>query len=245
MTPLCRRTLKKKVYKHCKNYKVNFNKHYSKKVLGLSIIFLLTAQFVSAHTINYSLENAPVHQVAWYYFKLGFKHIIPQGIDHVLFIIGICLINTKLRSIIYQATAFTVAHTVALSLSMKNIIVAPGPVIEPVIALSIVFVAIENIVLNELKPWRILFVFMFGLIHGLGFASSLNEIGLPPGKFFSSILMFNVGVEICQVLIIALVFSLIIFPLKNKLWYRYRVVYPVSVAIALVSSYWTIERLMG
>jgi len=245
MIRLWRRTLKRKVQKHYKNYKVNSNQYYNKKALVLSVIFLLIAQIAAAHTINYSLENAPVHQVAWYYFKLGFTHIIPQGMDHVLFIIGICLINTKLRSIIYQATAFTVAHTVALSLSMKNIIVAPGPVIEPVIALSIVFVAIENIILNELKPWRIILVFMFGLIHGLGFASSLNEIGLPPGKFFTSILMFNVGVEVCQVLIIALVFSFIIFPLKNKLWYRYRVVYPVSVAIALISSYWTIERLVG
>jgi len=222
------------------------NNHYCTKIKLLFPVFLLlTGISVSAHTINYSLDNAPVHEVAWFYFKLGFTHIIPQGIDHVLFIIGICLINTKLRSIIYQASAFTVAHTIALALSMKNIIVAPSPVIEPIIALSIVFVAIENIILSELKPWRILLVFMFGLIHGLGFASSLNEIGLPPNKFFTSILMFNVGVEVCQVLIIALLFSLLISPLKNKTWYRYRIVYPISVCIALVSSYWTIERLLG
>ena len=217
----------------------------NKKAFYFLAGFLLIAQFVSAHTINYSLENAPVHQVAWFYFTLGFTHIIPQGIDHVLFIIGICLINTKLKSIIYQASAFTVAHTIALALSMKNIIVAPSPIVEPIIAMSIVFVAIENIILSELKPWRIILVFIFGLIHGLGFASSLNEIGLPPNKFFTSILMFNVGVEVCQILIIALVFSLIIFPLKNKLWYRYRIVYPISIAIALVSGYWTIERLIG
>jgi hydrogenase/urease accessory protein HupE len=208
-------------------------------------VLLLPATNLFAHTINYSLENAPAHEVAWFYFKLGFTHIIPQGIDHVLFIIGICLINTKLKSIIWQASAFTVAHTVALALSMKNIIVAPSPVIEPIIALSIVFVAVENIILNELKPWRVLLVFMFGLIHGLGFASSLNEIGLPPNKFFTSILMFNVGVEICQVMIIALIFSLLINPLKTKTWYRYRIVYPISIAIALVSSYWTVERLVA
>jgi hydrogenase/urease accessory protein HupE len=202
-------------------------------------------QFALAHTINYSLENAPVYEVAWYYFKLGFTHIFPLGIDHVLFIIGICLINTKLKSIIYQASAFTVAHTIALALSMKNIIVAPSPVIEPVIALSIVFVAVENIILSELKPWRIAVVFLFGLTHGLGFASALNEIGLPPDKFFTSILLFNAGVEICQVLIIALVFLLLIRPFKNKVWYRYRIVYPISIAIALVSSYWTIERLIA
>lgn len=216
----------------------------SKKIFILAFI-LMFAQIASAHTINYALENAPVHEVAWFYFKLGFTHIIPQGFDHVLFIIGICLINTKLKSIIYQASAFTVAHTIALALSMKNIIVAPAPIIEPIIALSIVFVAVENIILSELKPWRIILVFCFGLIHGLGFASSLNEIGLPKDKFFTSILMFNIGVEVCQVLIIALVFSLMIYPFKNKLWYRYRIVYPISIAIALISSYWTIERFIG
>ncbi len=224
---------------------MNSSKQKIKKLFMTSAIFLLIAPIINAHTINYSLENAPVHEVAWYYFKLGFTHIIPQGIDHVLFIIGICLINSKLKSIIYQASAFTVAHTIALALSMKNIIVAPSPVIEPIIALSIVFVAVENIILSELKPWRIVVVFLFGLIHGLGFASALNEIGLPPGKFFTSILLFNAGVEICQVLIITLVFLLLIHPFKNKIWYRYRIVYPVSIAIALVSSYWTIERLIA
>ena len=220
------------------------NNHINKTIV-LFIPLLLLFQTVFAHTINYALENAPVHEVAWFYFKLGFTHIIPQGFDHVLFIIGICLINTKLKSIILQASAFTVAHTIALALSMKNIIIAPAPVIEPIIALSIVFVAVENLILNELKPWRIILVFCFGLIHGLGFASSLNEIGLPKDQFFNSILMFNIGVEVCQVLIIALIFSLLIFPFKNKLWYRYRIVYPISIAIAIISSYWTVERFLG
>jgi len=221
--------------------------HKDEKYKKLLVLLLLIEmeQTAVAHTINYALENAPVHQVAWYYFKLGFTHIVPQGIDHVLFIIGICLINTKIRSIIYQASAFTVAHTIALALSMKNIVVAPSPVIEPVIAMSIVFVAVENIVLSELKPWRILLVFLFGLVHGLGFASSLNEIGLPPNKFITSILMFNAGVEVCQVFIITTVFVLLIRPFKNKTWYRYRIVYPISVAIALISAYWTIERIAG
>jgi hypothetical protein len=218
---------------------------YHNKVLVFFALFFLGAKAAGAHTINYSLSEAPVHQVAWFYFKLGFSHIVPEGIDHVLFIISLCLINTKLKSIIYQASAFTVAHTVALGLSMKNIIIAPSQVIEPVIALSIVFVSVENIILRELKPWRILIVFLFGLIHGMGFASSLNEIGLPPGNFITSILMFNLGVEVCQVCIIALIFGLMIRPYKNKKWYRPRIVYPISIVIALISSYWTIDRLIG
>ncbi|MEO6667903.1 MAG: HupE/UreJ family protein [Ferruginibacter sp.] len=215
-----------------------------KKQFSISILFLFLALTGYGHTINYALENAPIHEVSWYYFKLGFNHIIPEGLDHVLFIIGICLINTKLRSIVYQASAFTVAHTVSLALCMKGIVVAPSPVIEPIIALSIVFVALENLILRELKPWRVILVFLFGLIHGMGFASSLNEIGLPRDKFFTSILVFNVGIEVCQVLLISLLFGLVIFPLKNKTWYRYKVVYPVSILIAVVSFYWTIERIV-
>ncbi|MEO6489988.1 MAG: HupE/UreJ family protein [Ferruginibacter sp.] len=214
------------------------------KPFTISICLLVLFFPVFGHTINYALENAPVKEVSWYYFKLGFSHIIPEGLDHVLFIVGICLINTKLKSIVYQASAFTVAHTISLALSMKGIIVAPGPVIEPIIALSIVFVAVENLLLSELKPWRILLVFLFGLIHGMGFASALNEIGLPRDKFFTSILVFNAGIEVCQVLLISLVFGLLINPLKNKTWYRYRIVFPISIAIALISSYWTIERLI-
>ncbi len=213
------------------------------KVIICGLICCCLASVAAAHTINYALENAPVHEVSWFYFKLGFLHIIPEGLDHVLFVISLCLINTRLRSIILQASAFTVAHTVALALSMKNIIVAPGVIVEPIIALSIVFVAIENMILHELKPWRILLVFCFGLIHGLGFASALNETGLPPGKFYTSVLMFNLGVEVCQVLIIATLFGLLIRPFKEKIWYRSRIVFPISIAIALISSYWVYERL--
>ena len=197
-----------------------------------------------AHTINYALQNAPVTEVAWYYFKLGFTHIIPEGLDHVLFIIGLCLIHTKIKPIIYQATAFTVAHTIALALSMKNVIVAPPQIIEPIIALSIVFIALENLIVSKAKPWRLILVFIFGLVHGMGFASSLNEIGLPPDQFATSILLFNLGVEVCQVMVIAFVYGLLILPFNDRQWYRFRIVYPISIVIALISSYWTFMRIM-
>jgi len=127
-------------------------------------------------------------------------------------------------------------------LSMKNIIVAPGAVVEPIIALSILFVAVENILLDELKPWRVLVVFLFGLIHGMGFASSLNEIGLPRNKFFTSILSFNIGVELGQIAVISLVFTCIIIPFGKKPAYRKKIVYPFSIFIALIAAYWTIQR---
>jgi len=126
---------------------------------------------------------------------------------------------------------------------MKGILVAPGSVVEPIIALSIVFVAIENILLSELKPWRILIVFLFGLIHGLGFASALNEIGLPRNKFYTSILSFNAGVEIGQAIVIVCVFLVIIIPFGKRKGYRKFIVYPASILIAIIATYWFVKRL--
>lgn len=208
---------------------------------GIALL-LFSAVPSLAHTINYSLEKAPVNDVVWFYLKLGYTHILPQGFDHILFVCGLCLLSTKISTILWQATAFTVAHSITLALSMQNIIVAPSAVVEPIIALSILFVAVENILLTELKPWRILIVFLFGLVHGMGFASSLNEIGLPRNKFATSILSFNVGVELGQITIILAMFALIILPLKNIKNYRERVVYPLSGLIGLIALYWTIQR---
>ena len=213
---------------------------YRRFVCVLCILFIVKA--AAAHTINYALEAAPTGNVIWYYLKLGYQHILPEGFDHILFVVGLCLLSNKIKVIFWQATAFTVAHSITLALSMKNIIVAPSAMVEPIIALSILFVAVENILVTELKPWRILIVFMFGLIHGLGFASALNEIGLPRNKFAISILSFNLGVELGQITIILLMFALIISRFGNKPWYRTRVVYPLSILIGLIAFYWTIER---
>jgi hypothetical protein len=220
----------------------NRQKNKATKILFLSIVLLLSSQLF-AHTINYALDKAPVHEVVGYYLKLGFQHIIPNGFDHILFVVGLCLLSTKIKTILWQATAFTIAHSITLALSMKNIVVAPPAVVEPIIALSILFVAVENLLLSELKPWRVLLVFLFGLIHGMGFASSLNEIGLPPGKFYTSILSFNIGVELGQIAVIVAMFLFIIIPLRKKILYRKAVVYPLSVLIAMVAAYWTVERL--
>lgn len=209
---------------------------------GLAILFFFFCTPVFAHTINYALEKAPAGEVVGYYLKSGFQHIIPEGVDHILFVAGLCLLSTKVKTILWQTTAFTVAHSITLALSMKNIIVVPPAIVEPIIALSIVFIAVENILIKELKPWRIGLVFLFGLIHGLGFASSLNEIGLPPGKFYTSILSFNAGVELGQIVVIAAMFLLIIIPVRNNARYRKVVVYPLSVLIGLIAAYWIVER---
>jgi hydrogenase/urease accessory protein HupE len=208
------------------------------------LLCIITSNTVFAHTVNYALEKAPTGNVIWFYLKLGIQHIIPFGIDHILFIVGLCLLSTNIKTIFWQATAFTIAHSITLALSMKNIITLPAPIVEPIIALSILFVAIENIILSELKAWRILIVFLFGLIHGLGFASALNEIGLPRNKFLTSIFSFNLGVEIGQVTIIGLAFLFLILPAGKKLWYRKAIAYPLSAIIGLIAAYWTVQRII-
>ena len=220
---------------------------HAKKNLWIiaAILLLVPASGLYAHTINYSLEKAPTEHVILFYLKLGFSHIIPQGLDHILFVVGLCLLSNKVKVILWQATSFTVAHSITLALSMKSIIVAPSAIVEPIIALSILFVAIENMLLTELKPWRIILVFMFGLIHGLGFASSLNEIGLPRNKFAVSILSFNIGVELGQIAIIIVVFALLVKPFGKKIYYKKRIVYPISIAIAAIALYWTIQRTLS
>jgi hypothetical protein len=209
----------------------------------LPVLFLLLAiASANAHTINYALEKAPAEHVIWYYLRLGFSHIIPEGLDHILFVISLCLLSNRINTILWQATSFTIAHSITLALSMRNIIVAPSAIIEPIISLSILFVAIENLLLTRLTPWRVLLVFMFGLIHGMGFASSLNEIGLPRNQFFVSIVSFNVGVELGQITVIVAIFLLIIRPFGKRLAFRKNFVYPISILIAILACYWTIQK---
>ncbi|HEX2534159.1 MAG TPA: HupE/UreJ family protein [Chitinophagaceae bacterium] len=214
-----------------------------KKLLCIGLL-LLAAGPLWAHTVNYVLEKAPVTEVASFYLKLGFEHIIPEGLDHILFVVALCLLGRNLKTILWQATAFTVAHSITLALSLQNIITLPGNLVEPIIALSIVFVAVENLLLTELKPWRLGIVFLFGLIHGLGFASALNETGLPRNAFFTSLLSFNVGVELGQAAVIAVVYGLLVYPFRNQVRYRKALVYPLSGLIALVAMYWAVERMV-
>lgn len=217
-----------------------FNHRLIISIFLLAFIFFASPLF--AHTINYQLEKQPSHYVFWFYLKLGYQHILPNGFDHILFVVGLCLLSEKIKTIIWQATAFTIAHSVTLTLAMKGIIAPATSIVEPIIALSIVFVAVENLIISELKPWRIAVVFMFGLIHGCGFASSLNELGLPRNAFALSLFSFNLGVELGQITIILSVYFLLTRWFASKSWYRQRIVYPISTCIALIALYWTVQR---
>ncbi|MBW1880885.1 MAG: HupE/UreJ family protein [Deltaproteobacteria bacterium] len=175
------------------------------------------------------------------YLGLGFTHIVPKGLDHILFVLGLFLLSTKLRPLLWQVTAFTVAHSVTLAMSMLGLLSLPPSVVEPLIALSIAWVAFENIVTSELKPWRPLVVFCFGLLHGLGFASVLVDLGMPRGHFVTALVGFNVGVELGQLAVIGFALAGVGWYWKAR-WYRPWVVIPVSGAIAAVGLYWAVER---
>jgi hydrogenase/urease accessory protein HupE len=183
-------------------------------------------------------------EVVGTYLGLGFTHILPRGLDHILFVIGLFLLSARLRPIVAQVTTFTVAHTITLALTIFGIISLPPAIVEPLIALSIAYVAVENLFTSELKPWRVALVFGFGLLHGMGFAGVLSELGLPRSERITGLLSFNVGVELGQLAVIAGMLLLVGW-FRRRPWYRRWVVVPLSVAIAAVGLFWTVGRIVG
>lgn len=179
------------------------------------------------------------------YLTLGFTHVIPFGFDHILFILCIFLMGNGIKQIIFLCSVFTLAHSISLGLASANMISINTRITEPLIALSILITAIQNIVGNTLYKWRMPAIFIFGLIHGLGFAGALKETGLAQDRFFSSLLFFNLGVEFGQIAIIIIAWYLIGKWFGENPWYKERVVYPLSTTTACVALYWTIERILS
>ena len=177
-----------------------------------------------------------------YYLPVGFTHIIPKGLDHILFVAGLFFLATALKPLILQISIFTLAHTITLLFGALGWVNLPSAVVEPLIALSIVFVAVENIFTDALHRWRMLIIFLFGLLHGLGFASVLGEFGLPETQFIPALLGFNVGVEAGQLFVIAVLFFALAIWCRKRPWYRKFVVIPASILIALTGCWWFIER---
>jgi hypothetical protein len=181
-------------------------------------------------------------QIIRQYLLLGYTHILPKGTDHILFVLGIFLFSTRLKPVLLQVTAFTVAHTITLALTVYGVVSLRPAIVEPLIALSIVYVAVENVTTQELKPWRVGLVFGFGLLHGMGFAGVLSQLGLPRSEFLTGLLCFNAGVELGQLSVILAAFLLIGLSFRRRPWYRSRAVIPISLAIAAVGLYWALTR---
>jgi hypothetical protein len=195
---------------------------------------------------SYALRHAPPMptrtEVIRQYLALGFTHILPKGLDHILFVLGLFFLSLKPSTILKQITAFTIAHSITLGLTIYGVVSLSPRIVEPLIALSIVYVAVENLVLTEVKPWRIAIVFCFGLLHGMGFAGVLRELGLPRSEFLTALVSFNVGVEGGQLAVIATAYLAVGLWFGMRPWYRRVITVPASAVIALVGFYWTVQR---
>jgi len=186
--------------------------------------------------------RTPVWQAIGGFVSLGIEHIL-TGYDHMLFLLSLLMLGGSLRSLVKIVTAFTVAHSVTLSLAVLNIVSLSSRWVESAIALSIVYVAAENVWRGSASlRTRWLVTFGFGLVHGLGFASALQEMHLPQANVAASLVGFNVGVEIGQVAVVLLAF-LALDVLRNRTWapsFRQW----VSIATALVGVVWFVQRAM-
>ncbi len=178
--------------------------------------------------------------IAVVYGWVGIEHIVPKGMDHVLFILGLFLVGGTFRELLILVSCFTVAHTVTLAASTLGVIALPASIVEPLVAASIVYVGVEALFGGHHTRLRYAIVFAFGLLHGLGFASVLREIGLPDGRFLFSLLSFNVGVEIGQLVVLAVAF-LLLGGLRGRPFYGRWVVQPGATVVSGVGTYWLIQ----
>lgn len=195
-------------------------------------------------TVNLSnLQPQSLGEIFLDYVTAGFDHIIPKGLDHILFVIGLFLFSAQLRPLVTQVTMFTLAHTITLVMGALGVVHLPGNIVEPLIAASIVLIAVENIFTAKLTLWRPFVIFAFGLLHGLGFASVLSDFGLPSGLFVPALIAFNIGVEIGQLTVIAICFLTVGIWFRKKDWYHKVIVIPVSVTITLIALFWVLERI--
>ncbi len=178
------------------------------------------------------------------FLMLGVEHIL-TGYDHLLFLFALLVVCRDLRSILTVITCFTVAHSITLGLSALDVVRLPGRIVEPLIAASIAYVGIENLIRGGAPKWRWLVTFSFGLVHGLGFADALKEFGIGSGQFgiVLPLVGFNLGVEIGQLSVAAVVLP-ILWQLRNNPGFVRQWVPVCSLAVTLAGSYWMVERIL-
>jgi len=175
---------------------------------------------------------------------MGFTHIVPAGLDHILFVLGLFLLSRRPRDVLLQVTAFTIAHSVTLGLGLYGLVSAPASIVEPLIALSVAYVGVENLVTRRLHPWRVAVVFAFGLLHGMGFAEALADLRLSPSSLVAALVSFNLGVEAGQLTVIAAAAVAFAFVSRVRAAGDVLIARMASAAIGLVGALWTIQRLI-
>jgi hypothetical protein len=192
----------------------------------------------------------PSQQSAWgvaaVYLKLGIEHIL-TGSDHLLFVLALLIISRTMWLLVKTVTAFTLAHSITLALATLGFVQVPPKPVEAVIALSIVFVAVEIVHARQGReglaaraPWIV--AFTFGLLHGLGFAGALNEVGLPHGHIPMALLFFNVGVEIGQLMFVAAVSTLVALVRWSRIRLPHWIELAPPYAIGSIAMFWVIQR---
>ena len=194
--------------------------------------------------LNHTVALTKINSFIKYLF-LGIEHIIPKGLDHMLFIIGLFLFSNLIRPLLLQVTMFTIAHTITLVIASLSLIKVNASIIEPLIALSIVYIGVENI-FKKYSNTKIRYyvIFLFGLLHGLGFALVLKDVGLDYSNLLMNLVSFNIGVEIAQIFILFLLYLTIGLFFSKKKYYKIIFQIPLSLFISLIAIYWFVERII-
>lgn len=173
---------------------------------------------------------------------MGVEHIL-IGFDHLAFLLGLLLVGGKLRSLLWVVTAFTLAHSITLGLATLGIVTLSPRIVEPLIALSIVYVGVENFFVKDANTrWRI--TFPFGLVHGFGFAGALAEIKLPPAEIAPALLLFNAGVELGQLAVIAVALP-ILFQLHKRKWFEDKGKEALNIGLIAAGLFWFVTRVLA
>lgn len=175
------------------------------------------------------------------YVALGFTHIVPYGLDHILFILGLFFLCRDAFALLLQITLFTIAHSLTLTLSLQGLVALPSQGVEVAIALSIAFVAAENVVSSRITRWRPWVVFDSGLVHGLGFAHSFEAANVAPESTLAALFSFNVGIELGQLAVVGLAFAAVAAWWRRDSYPRL-IARPASLMIAATGLYWAVQR---
>ncbi len=187
--------------------------------------------------------------IAWYesvphYIGLGFRHLLPGGVDHLLFVAGLFLAARSWMALAGQISIFTLAHTLTLGLASLRIIEPPDRAVEVLIAASIAYIGFENLRSNEPGKTRYALIAGFGLLHGMGFARALVATDHAAGGFWGALVGFNVGVELGQLAFVALLVA-VLGPWRSRSWYQKWIAVPASIGIAFIALFWVVQRLLA
>ena len=181
-------------------------------------------------------------KMATRFITLGFIHIIPRGLDHILFVLGLVLLHPAFKPVLLQVTLFTIAHSITLALATLGFAGFSIVWVEAAIAASIVYIALDNLRSKPVNALRLVVVFLFGLLHGFGFASVLSELSSAGGNYVVSLAAFNVGVELGQLAVVLLFFLSIGYWCRDKSWYGSVVRIPCSLLVGVVGLFWFLQR---